>query len=234
MTSPGGAPILLCYDGSDGARQAIAWAGAMLPGHEVVVLHLWDSPALDGAFAPELGDGERQRSRAVARADEGCEIAGAAGLLPRPFPAGIGVSWQSVLAVSRSEHARAIVLGAGEVGDRRSGRGSLVRGVVHHASIPVVVVPSPAPAPAVQEPAPSILIRALSSFGGSARQDALARYLLLEAAAGRDVAEIFEVAYLERRADHASLELLLDRRDVIEGLGREATDGIRARIAALG
>ena len=55
-------PILICYDGTSAARRAIEWAGSFLRGSDVVVLHLWDSPAVGGVFAPSPGMPRRDAS----------------------------------------------------------------------------------------------------------------------------------------------------------------------------
>jgi Universal stress protein family len=192
--------------------------------------------------------------QAVAIAEEGSELAQAAGLRARPLPAGVGVSWQSILAVAESEDARLIVTGADDVRGARVSFGSISRGVTHHARVPVLVVPPPsesvsssvipADAPRASDPpvpvdpavpaARSTLARTISRLTGSAREDALARYVMLEAGKGRDLADILGDSYIENRADRVAIQALLDRRDVVDALGRDATDDLRARIAALG
>jgi nucleotide-binding universal stress UspA family protein len=245
MTSNSG-PVLLCYDGSDGARRAIACTGMLLPGTDAIVLHLWNSPALDGAFAEEAGAGIEMARRAAEIADEGSERARAAGLRARPLAAGVGVSWQSILAVAESEHARMVVTGSrGRTGIRGS-LGSVSAGVARHARVPVLVVPPPAedaPTPIVdpregddahRRMAPhTTLLRTLAGLSGSQREDALARYVILESSRGRDLREILEDAYVENRSGRMTILALLDRHDVVEALGRDATDELRARIAAI-
>ena len=64
-------PILLCYDGSPGAKHAIEEAGALFPGHEVVVLHVWSPIALvlsryGGVTTPPTFDDQEIRQAAIA------------------------------------------------------------------------------------------------------------------------------------------------------------------------
>lgn len=238
-------PVLLCYDGSEGARRAIERTGALLPGAETIVLHLWDSPAV-GAYAPPAHVGPALHAQAVAIAAEGAELARHAGLRARPLPAGIGVSWESILAVADEHDARLIATGARGMTGARAMLGSISHGVAHHARIPVLVVPPARAAEATgdhrhddaaPQPAASgaeLLVHAVAGLTHSRRTDALARYVILEAGRGRDLTDILDDAYIANRADHATLRALLDRHDVVEALGQDATDGLRARIAALG
>jgi nucleotide-binding universal stress UspA family protein len=231
MTPSGRGPVLLCYDGSEPARRAIAWTGTLLPGSEAVVLHLWDSPALAGAFAPEAGAGADMHRRALELAAEGCELARAAGLSARPLAAGIGGTWQSILSVADAEDARLVVTGARGLSGVRSALGSVSSGVLQHARRPVLVVP---PAPHEEATTASLLLRTISGLTGSHREDALARYVIQEAGRGRDLADILGDAYVENRADRRAIGALLDRRDVVEALGEDAVEGLKSRIATLG
>jgi hypothetical protein len=51
-------PVLLCYDGSDGARWAIEHAGRVLGGAEGVVLTVWES--LGSAILRHVPSGETE------------------------------------------------------------------------------------------------------------------------------------------------------------------------------
>ncbi len=231
-------PILLCYDGSTGARRAIEWAGSFLRGWDAVVLHLWDSPAIGGVFAPPAGGASPQRKRAVAIADEGVELARSAGLQPRRLVVGTGVNWQSILLVAEEERARMIVLGAsGAVGLVPEALGSVSQGVAQHARIPVIVVPpaTDAEADGVEAPASSSsLARVLSQFSGTRDVDALARYVMSESRRGRALSQILDDSYVRNRADTSILEQLFDRKDVVDALGLDAVADLRSRIAAAG
>jgi hypothetical protein len=69
MTPIGSGPVLLCYEGSDGARRAIEWTGMLLPGAESIVLHLWNSPALGSALAPPADGGLKLPPRTSTQPD---------------------------------------------------------------------------------------------------------------------------------------------------------------------
>lgn len=234
MASVGRGPILLCYDGSDGSRRAVEWTGLLLPGAEAIVLHLWESPAVAGVFAHPAGAAMAERETAIAIANEGVELARGAGLQAHPLAAGIGASWQSILAVAREEKARLIVTGARGVTAAHAVLGSVSQGVTQHAHIPVLVVPPPR-----AHVATSVFVSENrdqadpSGFVAPHREDALARYVLLEAGKGRDLSEILTDAYVVKRASTMTLDSLLDRRDVVEGLGRDAVQSLRAQLAAL-
>lgn len=235
-------PVLLCYDGSDGSRRAVEWTGLLLPGAEAIVLYLWKSPAVTGVFAPAAHAGMAQHAEALALASEGVELARAAGLDARPLAAGIGPSWQSILAIAHTEGARLIITGARGLSGARAMLGSVSRGVTEHASVPVLVVPPPntniatsafppqldAVSHPTSSPQPEV-----SGALAPRSADALARYLVLEARKGRCFSEIMNDEYVTKRASETAIHALLDRRDIIEALGREAINGLREQISAL-
>lgn len=228
-------PILLCYDGTSGARRAIEWAGSFFQGSDVVVLHLWDSPALGGAFAPAPGDAPSRREQAVAIADEGVELARAGGLQPRRLVVGTGVNWQSILLVAEEERAGMIVLGTRGLEGLEAALGSVSEGVVHHARIPVVVVQPARKAEAGDADAPvasSPLLRVLARLSGTQEMDAVARYVISEAGRGRGLPEILDDSFVRNRAEASLLEELFDRKDVVDALGRDAVADLQSRIAS--
>ena len=52
MATTAAGPLLLCYDGSDGAYRAIGTAGALFPGQRAVVLHVWTPMAVRSGPTP--------------------------------------------------------------------------------------------------------------------------------------------------------------------------------------
>ncbi len=148
-------PILFCYDGSDGSREAMRTSAELLDSTaEAVVLTVWEPTALvlarSAPFGPiAVGDeternadaAEAEQAAAVAR--EGAERATAAG-------------WQISDRVERSEDGpvATIIEVANELDARlivcgRRGRGpvagtvlgSVSQGLIYHAGRPVLISP---------------------------------------------------------------------------------------------
>jgi len=147
-----GGPLLLCNDGSDGARRAIEAAAELFPGRPAVVLSLWESwvaraPALSGIVAPvrgmelELDDIADEQSEETARA--GAELANEAGLLAEPATGKVtdGPVWRAVLDAAEGRGAAAIVMGSRGLTGISKALGSVSHGVVNHSPLPVLVVP---------------------------------------------------------------------------------------------
>ena len=91
-TSIADGPLILCYDGSEGARDAIRHAGALFPGRRALVVTVWQPVAVPGSLgmgaeaAPMLDFVELDRAaaeRGGRLADEGVRIARSAGLAGR-------------------------------------------------------------------------------------------------------------------------------------------------------
>ena len=139
-------PVLIAYDGSDHAKQAIEQAGSELrtPRKAVVVaayepleaLPFWGRPA---AIVPdELA--EQAGKEAAKTAAEGAELANSAG-----FDASSRVhegdqAWRAILAAAAEAGAGIIVLGShgrGAVGSALLG--SVATSVAHHADLPVMI-----------------------------------------------------------------------------------------------
>jgi len=149
-------PALVAYDGSPGARAAIARAGALLPGRAAVVAHVWHSPirhtvsgrALGHAPLGELrefiGDYDAMfQAIAADVADEGAALAREAGLDATAetieSPAGV---WRALAEAAGRLGAPVIVAGSrGRGGVASALLGSVASGLVHNASTPSLVVP---------------------------------------------------------------------------------------------
>lgn len=157
--------LLLGYDGSPQADNAIAVAGALLPGSEAIVAHAWHAPwpsheelrevlrEHEGATPDDLAAALREMGQA--RADEivraGLERAREAGLradpLTRESQQGV---WFELAALARELGARLIVTGAGGVGEKPLGR--VADATVRLSDRPVLVVRPKAPVPAAGAP----------------------------------------------------------------------------------
>jgi len=153
-------PIFMCYDGSPGARQALAAAGDLLAGRAAIVAAF--VPAVDDLTllrsslpwpaAAEVQDDIARLDREEAelpaeRALEGAQAAATAGFDARPVgvPGADASSeeedepWRRLLRAAVDEDAACIVLG-----HRPSARGpaSAADALVHAAARPVLVVPA--------------------------------------------------------------------------------------------
>ena len=148
-------PILICYDGSDGSRRAIAKAAELFPGKTAVVLHIWSPTAIiaasyGGAVAIPVYNDDELRQAAVKIAEDGCGRATAAGLHARAEVAEATYNgvWHTILELADRDDAGIIVLGARGLSTFKSFvLGSVSHGVAQHSHRPVLVIP-PAAAPA--------------------------------------------------------------------------------------
>jgi len=148
------APILICYDGSDDSKQAVARAGELFPGHSALVLHVWEPlkevaslppvPGLYGILEAGMKEMDREGDEVSKRtAAEGAEQARAAGLDAEPLSvSATGRAWRNILKIARERQVPAIVLGQRGIGGaERALLGSVSTAVVHHTDRPVVIVP---------------------------------------------------------------------------------------------
>jgi nucleotide-binding universal stress UspA family protein len=143
--------ILICYDGTPGARRALERTGGLLPGSRAVVLTVWTWPAqlaacgLAGAAPPGLEDARRAASEMAADGVRRARSVGldAVALTTNGMAEGIQAS---ILAAADDWGAHIIVVGSrGRTGLRAVLAGSLSRGLAARARQPVLVVPSERP-----------------------------------------------------------------------------------------
>lgn len=144
-------PLLLAYDGSEGARHAIAAAAELLARRRAVVFHAWESwvaeaPALAGlsgtvqGMATELDEVAGEQS--AERTREGVQAAVRAGLdAEGRSERATGPLWQAVLEAADRSRCSAIVVGSRGLTGISAALGSVSNGVVHHSRRPVLVVP---------------------------------------------------------------------------------------------
>lgn len=145
-------PIVLCYDGSANAAQAIERAGAFLPGAHALILTVWQPTAALGSFdwpgttSPTVDFYEMDRAAAEEGnrlAHEGERLAREAGLVAEPLAVEAGGPvWKTIVETADQRDAAMIVLGSrGLTGLRSVLLGSVSGAVVHHAHLPTMVVP---------------------------------------------------------------------------------------------
>ena len=154
-------PILICYDGSEGARHAIETAGELFPERRAIVLYVW-SPvatifAAYGAAAalPDYKD-EVLQQEAAKVAEEGSRLAHDAGLKAQPEITEITYegTWHTILDVAVQYDAELVVLGARGLSTFKSlVLGSVSHSVAQHAHLPVLIVPPAVREETVAEPA---------------------------------------------------------------------------------
>jgi nucleotide-binding universal stress UspA family protein len=144
-------PLLLCYDGSESAKRAIAIAGELLDPQPALLLHFWESwvaeaPALAGlsgtveGMATELDEIADEQSSKLT--DDGVELAEQAGFDATGMSErAVGAGWTAVRDAANSHNCAAIVLGSRGLTGVSAALGSVSNGVVHNSRRPVLVVP---------------------------------------------------------------------------------------------
>jgi nucleotide-binding universal stress UspA family protein len=140
------APMLICYDGSEGARRAIGSAVELFGHRRAVVVNV--APPLTTAEALATIDTitppfeEQNLDQAAALAEEGAVIAREAGLTAEARGELGAPTWEGVVAAADEIDAAVIVMGSrGLTGARETIEGSLSHQVAEHAGRPVMIVP---------------------------------------------------------------------------------------------
>jgi nucleotide-binding universal stress UspA family protein len=143
-------PLLICYDASEAAVDALEYAAALLPGSPVLVLTVWKpmiEEALSPAARPPVSDpaeaGAVPERSAEQVAAEGARRASAAGLNAEPLPAEApGPLWETVERVAEEHGALLVVCGTNRTKLPSAFPGSFAHALVSHLSSPIAVVPS--------------------------------------------------------------------------------------------
>jgi nucleotide-binding universal stress UspA family protein len=146
--SPG--PVILCYDGSKEAAEAIAYAGELLPGWQALVVSVWRevveeslSTGLTRPVADLVDANKRERETADRSATLGVRLAEQAGLRAQPLVvAADRPLWETIELITEEHEAKLIVCGNGRSGMKAGLPGNLATALVNRASRPVLVVPS--------------------------------------------------------------------------------------------
>jgi nucleotide-binding universal stress UspA family protein len=147
--------LILCYDGSDNAKHAIAQAHKALGDQPAVVLHVWNPPmqmltpdpfgGVTVPTGPPIIELERMAvDRAADVTADGGEVARTAGFTnpqERSEP-NEGSVWRTILDVADEVDATVIVMGTRGLSRVRSSLiGSVSNAIMHHSSRMVLIVP---------------------------------------------------------------------------------------------
>ena len=146
--------ILLCYDGSEDAKAAIAHASEYLGQQPAVVLTVWEGLADVlartggelGVSAVDVDEVDTSSERgALEMARQGVELARSSGLQAEArVVERNGAFWETILDAAEELGANAILLGTrGLTGIKSLVNGSVSGTVLQHADRPVIIVPSP-------------------------------------------------------------------------------------------
>lgn len=145
-------PVMLCDDGSDGARHAIGCGATLLRGPGVVV-SAWRSRAANVPYmavgggatlgiATALDEAAEERSQQIAA--EGAQVAGAAGGDYTSEALGLqGPAWRGLLDTAADRDASAIVVGSRGLTGIAGALGSVSAAISQHSPRPVLVVAPP-------------------------------------------------------------------------------------------
>ena len=135
--------IIIGYDGSEGAKAAIEFAGEYFSGREAIVVTAFEDwpPAVEGD-AVQID--AAARAKAESTAEEGAALARQADINAEPRTVyAAEKAWQSIIDVADELDASLIVVGShGFNGLRPLVLGSVSHQLAHHAHQPVIAVPT--------------------------------------------------------------------------------------------
>jgi nucleotide-binding universal stress UspA family protein len=145
--------VLFAYDGSDGARRAIAEGSARLAARDGIVVSVWRSNersaglgrlAVPDSITREAITklDEAEEAAAALLAAEGVEQLVAAGWAAEAVTRSTTTNvWAAVLAVAREHDATTLVVGSrGLSGLKSMVLGSVSSGLLQHSEVPVLLV----------------------------------------------------------------------------------------------
>jgi len=142
-------PILICYDGSDEARNAINTAASLLKTRRAIVLEIESPMRVSGSFAALSSDvlgnafGDLNAEDALRRSRSGAELAREAGFTAQARAGLAAPTWEGIVDTANEVDASVIVIGSrGLTGARERLEGDVSHEVAEHAGRPVLIVPS--------------------------------------------------------------------------------------------
>jgi nucleotide-binding universal stress UspA family protein len=142
--------VIVCYDGSAAAVDALEYTASVLPAAPVIVVTVWreiiEEMASSGT-APPAGDpvaaNTQARRTAEEMAREGAERAEAAGVRAEPLVVETtGPVWRAIEVVAEQHDALLIACGTSRAGLKTVLPGDVANALVQHAGRPVLVVPT--------------------------------------------------------------------------------------------
>jgi nucleotide-binding universal stress UspA family protein len=153
-------PVVVAFDGSDEAREAVRAAATLLGARLLLVVSVWEpglamamaglrDPTGVGYMAPtfdEMAAVDRvQRDRATDAAEAGARLARELGAAAEPLPVSDEADIAETIAgIAEREDACAIVVGSRGLGGVKSRLvGSTSRKLLHRSDVPVLVVRAP-------------------------------------------------------------------------------------------
>lgn len=146
-------PVLICFDGSAAAADAVREAARLFPDRPAVVACVWVRPMVSNGYVPYAfavppqvqAEAERKAKEAAwATAQRGAGLAREAGLDAEALavPTGAG-TWPALLSIADERKVAALVAGRrGLSGIKSVLLGSVSAGLVHHSRRPVLIVPT--------------------------------------------------------------------------------------------
>jgi nucleotide-binding universal stress UspA family protein len=144
-------PVIVSYDGSSTAIEALDFTAAVLPGARVLIVSVWrritEEAIASGGLAPPAGDPAEANAQALRAATQaardGAARAKTAGLEGEPLVLETTTPvWKAIEEVAYAEDALLIVCGTKRSGIKTVLPGDLANALVQHASRAVLVVPS--------------------------------------------------------------------------------------------
>jgi nucleotide-binding universal stress UspA family protein len=142
------APILICYDGSEGAKRAIDAAATLLGPRRAIVVDIGPMLTAEESLAvlapvwPAEVFTEQNTGDALLAAREGAERARSAGFEAEARANLASPTWQGIVEAADETDAALIVLGSRALnGVRELVEGSVSHEVAQHAARPVLIVP---------------------------------------------------------------------------------------------
>ena len=146
-------PVLIGYDGSPSAADAILQAASLLGARPAVVVSVWSPAPVQTVGYGATGDfataapayfsdvDSTLETQAREMAERGARIAREAGFEAEARSAQGSSAWQGIVDAAQAVDAAVIVVGARGLSGLKSALvGSTSKGVLHHAGRPVLVV----------------------------------------------------------------------------------------------